>query len=63
MRFVKTIKVEDIQEGDYLEDDDKFVEEISYKANHMVVRCAYQRGTYPSTSLMFDYGETIKVIR
>ena len=61
MRLIKTIKVEDLQVGDYLPDEDKFVEEINYVRTHMIVRCSYQKGSYPGTSLLLDYDEDISI--
>jgi len=61
MRLIKTIKAEDLQIGDYLPNENKFVEEIGYVVTHMVVKCAYQRGSYPGTSLLLNYDENVSI--
>jgi hypothetical protein len=59
MRLNKTIKAEDLQIGDYLPNEDKFVEEIRYVVTHMIVKCAYEKGYYHGTSLLLDYNESV----
>lgn len=57
------IPVDQLDIGDYLTAEDKFVAELSYKANHMVARLSFTEGTYPATSLLLDYDEVVEVLR
>ena len=61
MRLIKTIRAEDLQIGDYLPDEDKFVEEIGYVSTHMVVKCSYEKGSYPGTSLLLNYDDKVSI--
>jgi hypothetical protein len=54
MRYRKEIRAEDVCPGDYLEDDDKFVIEVDQTATRVILRCAYEMRSYPSTSLIFE---------
>lgn len=60
---VRVVDVQDLEIGDYLIHDDKYVEEIAYRANYMILRCSYTRGSYPESSLFFDYGDMIDIRR
>ena len=54
MRYRKDIRAEDVCPGDYLEDEDKFVVEVDQTATRVILRCAYEMRSYPSTSLILE---------
>lgn len=61
MRYVKEIRAEDVCPGDYLEDEDKFVIEVSYTSSSVILRCAYEMRSYPSTSLIFQPDQPVAI--
>jgi hypothetical protein len=61
MRYRKEILAEDVCPGDYLEDEDKFVIEVSYTATRVILRCAYDMCSYPSTSLIFEPDQMVAI--
>ena len=54
MRYRKEIRAEDVCPGDYLEDEDKFVIAVLYTSSSVILKCAYEMCSYPSTSLIFE---------
>jgi hypothetical protein len=54
---------DDIRIGDYLPEERKFVAEISYTASRVILRCCYEPGNYPSTSLICSPTTEFEVIR
>ena len=61
MRYRKEIRAEDVCPGDYLEDEDKFVIEVSYTSSSVILRCAYDMRSYPSTSLIFEPDQMVAI--
>ena len=61
MRYVKQIRAEDVMPGDFLEDEDKFVIEVSYTATRVILKCAYEMRSYPSTSLIFEPDQMVAI--
>ena len=61
MRYRKEIRAEDVCAGDYLEDEDKFVIEVSYNFSIVILRCAYDMSSYPSTSLIFEPDQMVAI--
>ena len=61
MRYVKQIRAEDVMPGDFLEDEDKFVIEVSYTRSNVILRCAYEMRSYPSTSLIFQPDQMVAI--
>jgi hypothetical protein len=61
MRYRKEILAEDVCPGDYLEDEDKFVIEVSYTSSSVILRCAYDMRSYPSTSLIFEPDQMVAI--
>lgn len=54
---------DDIQIGDYLPEERTFVEEISYTASRVILRCSFRFGEYPSTSLICSPSTEFEVVR
>ena len=63
MRFVKRVKAEDVEIGDYLPQEDMYVEEICYTSRTVILRLAYERGHEPTMSLILQYDEEVDVER
>ena len=61
MRYVKDIPARKVVPGDYLEDEDKFVIEVSYTRSNVILKCAYEMRSYPSTSLILDHDEMVAI--
>jgi len=61
MRYRKEIRAEDVCPGDYLEDEDKFVIEVGYTATRVMLKCAYDMSSYPSTSLIFEPDQMVAI--
>lgn len=61
MRYRKEIRAEDVCAGDYLEDEDKFVIEVNQTATRVILRCAYDMRSYPSTSLIFQPDQMVAI--
>ena len=61
MRYRKEIRAEDVCPGDYLEDEDKFVIEVSYTSSSVILRYAYEMRSYPSTSLIFQPDQLVAI--
>jgi hypothetical protein len=50
-----------VMPGDFLEDEDKFVIEVSYTRSNVILRCAYEMRSYPSTSLIFQPDQMVAI--
>ena len=61
MRYRKEIRAEDVCPGDYLEDEDKFVIEVRNTSSSVILRCAYDMRSYPSTSLIFEPDQMVAI--
>ena len=62
MRQTIHILADEIKVGDFLEDEDMFVEGVSYRDETVILRLSYERGGYPATSLILDNNEMVEVL-
>lgn len=62
MRETMRVPAAELKVGDFLEDEDKFVEEISYRDKTVILRLSYERGGYPATSLILEHDEMVEVL-
>jgi hypothetical protein len=61
MRYVKDIRAEDVMPGDFLEDEDKFIIAVLYTSSSVILKCAYDMRSYPSTSLIFQPDQMVAI--
>lgn len=62
MRQTIHILADEIKVGDFLEEEDKFVEGVSYSDETVILRLSYERGGYPATSLILEHDEMVEVM-
>jgi hypothetical protein len=62
MRETMRVPAAELKVGDFLEDEDKFVESVSHRDELVILRLSYERFGYPATSLMLQHDEMVEVL-
>lgn len=62
MRQTIHILADEIKVGDFLEEEDKFVESVSHRDETVILRLSYERFGYPATSLILEHDEMVEVL-